>query len=171
MAIRAMTLGDTFEYVSEKDPCKVKQETQIDPKDASKGNIIDWHVKEGATKFFLAALDLFLMGHIYDNSQAITGTPGSAQIGITTRMNQTNIDTVRFGLRGFENFKDAKGNDIKFTTTDIQLNNRDYKVASDEVLKNLGIRLVAELAGKIKEASEVSSGDEKNFVEVSSRAA
>jgi hypothetical protein len=86
-------------------------------------------------------------------------------------MNQTNIDTVRFGLRGFENFKDAKGNDIKFTTTDIQLNNRDYKVASDEVLKNLGIRLVAELAGKIKEASEVSSGDEKNFVEVSSRAA
>jgi hypothetical protein len=171
MAIRALTLGDTFEYVSDKDPCKQKQETQIDPKDPKKGTVVDYLIKDGATKFFLSALDVFLMGEIYDNSQTLTGEEGSNKIGINTKINQTNISAVRHGLRGWSDFKDDNGNDVKFTTTDIQVNGRDYKVASDAAMKMLGIRLVTELAGKIKEASEISPGDEKNFVEASSQAA
>lgn len=171
MALRANTIGDTFEYVADADPCKVKVQTQIDPKDSSKGFITDYIIKDGATKFFLSSLDVFLMGDIYDNSQALTGEEGSRKVGIQTRMNLTNIEAVRHGLKGWDNFLDNSGNPVKFKTTEIQVNGRDYTVASDETMKALGIRLVAELAGKIKEASEVSPGDEKNFVEVSSQAA
>jgi hypothetical protein len=59
-------------------------------------------------------LDVFLMGLIYDQSTLVTRNDEDHQIGVTTRLNQTNIEAVRFGLKGRRNFPDAQGNDIPF---------------------------------------------------------
>lgn len=161
MALIALSVADSLTYVSDRDPCKIKQEVPIDPADPAKGTREEVIIEEGATKFHLKGLDVFLMGHIYDNASALTGRQGSDEVGIQTRVNKTNIEAVRHGLAGFENFCDAKGQPIKFSTKTIDVNGRDYKVASDDVLNALGIQLVQELAGEIKRISEVSAAEEK----------
>lgn len=162
MALIALTVNDAVEYVSDRDPCKVKHRVPVDPSDPKKGTKEETEIKPGATKFFLKPLDVFLMGHIYDNASVLSGKSGSDEVGIHTRMNQTNIDAVKHGLAGFENFADKTGNAVKFATVKAVVNGREYDVANDKVLEALGIQLIQELAGEIKRISEVSTDEEKN---------
>ncbi|MCO5157878.1 MAG: hypothetical protein M9945_14210 [Aquamicrobium sp.] len=162
MALIAMTVSDTIEHVSDRDPCKKKITVPVDPGDPSKGVKEDFVIEEGATVFFLKPLDVFLNGYIYDNASSLTGKEGSAEVGIKTRVNQTNIDAVRHGLAGFRNFVDAKGSQIAFKTQKDVVNGREYDVASDETISKLGLRLIQELAGRIKEISDVTTDEEKN---------
>ena len=162
MALVAMTTADTVDYVSDLDPAKTKKEVPLDPAkpEGPKKEIIV--IAEGATTFKLKSLDVFLMGHIYDSASVLRGVQGSEEVGIHTRMNQTNIDAVRHGLGGFTNFSDASGNAIKFETQKAVVNGRPYDVVSDKVMNTLGIRLIQELASEIKKLSEVSASEEKN---------
>jgi hypothetical protein len=162
MALIAMSSSDVLDFVSDLDPAKSQKSTLIDPNDPSKGEIMDEVIGSGATVFELKSLDVFLMGYIYDNASTLSGEQGSNAIGIHTRMNQTNIEAVRHGLVGFRNFADAKGKHIQFSTQSIVVNGRKYEVASDDTVTRLGIRLIQELASKIKEISEVTADEEKN---------
>lgn len=162
MAIKALTVSDTFEYVSDTDPCKVKNTVQVDPEDPKKGTKEVVEIKDGATIFGLRPLDVFLIGYIYDNASTLSGKQGSEDIGIHTRVNQTNADAVRYGLAYFKNFKDDAGNDITVKTVKSTVNGREYTAASDDTLRLLGNRLIAELASQIKEHSEVQGDEAKN---------
>ena len=162
MALIALTVSDTVEYVSDLDPAKSKQPVPIDPADPSKGTTMKEVVGDGATVFLLKPLDVFLMGYIYDNASTLSGKQGDDTVGIHTRVNQTNIDAVRHGLAGFRNYADRNGNAIPFKTQKAVVNGREYDVAHDDILKTLGIRLIQELADKVKEISEVSPDEEKN---------
>ena len=163
MAIKALTLSDTFEYVSDQDPSKVKKKVPVDAADPSKGTKDEITIAEGATVFGLKALDVFLMGYIYDNASSLSGKQGSDEVGIHTRMNQTNIDAVRFGLSYFKNFKDPKtGDELTVSTVKATVNGREYDAADDQTMQRLGVRLIAELAEQIKDKSEVSKDTEKN---------
>lgn len=160
MALIAMTTSDVVEYVSEKDPAKTKQPTLVDPNDPSKGEIMSTVIGDGATVFKLKPLDVFLMGYIYDNASTLSGRQGDDTVGIHTKVNQTNIEAVRHGLVGFSNFLDSKGDHLRFKEGKTVVNGREYQTASDETIKLLGLHLIQELAGKIKEISEVSQADE-----------
>jgi hypothetical protein len=119
-------------------------------------------IGEGATTFKLRSLDVFLMGHIWDSASVLRGVQGSEEVGIHTRVNQTNIDAVRHGLAGLSNFADAKGSAIKFETQKAVVNGRSYDVVADSVMNCLGIVLIQELGREIKRISEVSAAEEKN---------
>jgi len=162
MSIKALSLSDTFEYVSDTDPSKTKKTVQVDPDDPKKGTKEVTEVAEGATTFGLKPLDVFLMGYIYDNASTLSGRQGSEEVGIHTRVNQTNIEAVKFGLSYFNNFKDEKGNDVVVKHVKASVNGREYDAASDETLRLLGNRLIAELATEIKNKSEVSAEEAKN---------
>lgn len=162
MALIAMTVSDTIEHVSDRDPAKKKTTVPIDERDPSKGVREETVIEEGATVFFLKPLDVFLNGYIYDNASSLVGKEGSSEVGIKTRVNQTNIDAVRHGLAGFRNFADAKGNQIAFKTQKDVVNGREYDVVADEVMDKLGLRLIQELASKIKDISDVTAAEEKN---------
>ena len=162
MAIRALTIGDTFEYVLDADPSKKTEDVLVDPTDPAKGTRKQTTIEPGATIFGLKALDVFLMAHIYDNASSLRGKQGSDEVGIHTRTNQTNIDTVRFGLAWVKNFQDDKGNDISITKVKTTVNGREYEAASDNIVSLLGLRAIAELAEQIKERSEITEDEEKN---------
>lgn len=172
MALISMTTANAVKYVSDLDPAKKSHTDFLDPKHPEKGGHIiediDW---DKATVFHLRPLDVFLMGDIYDNAQRLTGKAGEQEVGIHTQMNKTNIDAVRFGLTGFDNFKDGKGKNNKFETEEVSRSGREYTVATDAMLNLLGIQLIQELAGKIKEISEVSQAEEKNSVSASLQSA
>lgn len=162
MAIKALSLSDTFEYVSDSDPSKVRKQVQVDNDDPSKGIKEEIEIKDGATIFGLKPLDVFLVGYIYDNASTLTGRQGSEEVGIHTRVNQTNLEAVKFGLAYFKNFKDSHGNDIEIKFVNAFVNGRKYKVASDDTLRYLGNSLISELAAEIKAKSEVDPAEEKN---------
>jgi len=157
-----MSVADSIRYVSDMDPAKTKVWVHVNPDDPESPKNEVEKIEADATIFHLGALDVFLMGHIYDNASSLTGREGSDEVGIHTRVQQTNLETVRFGLKGWENFKAADGSDLKYTTTKLNKNGRSYVTASDEVLNALGVQLIQELAGKIKELSTVSKAQSKN---------
>ena len=154
MALIAMTTADTIEYVSDLDPCK----TTSVPAPGEKPVVT---IKDGATIFKLRSLDVFLKGVIYDSASRLMRKSDSDEVGIVTHVNQTNIEAVRHGLAGFTNFKDAKG-DVPFKTAKIFVAGRPYDVVDDETMNKLGIRLIQELAGQIRDISEVKGDEEKN---------
>ena len=162
MALIAMATADTVDYVSDLDPCKVVTKAPRDPADPAKGNVDVTTIAEGATTFGLRPLDVFLMGYIYDNASTLSGKQGSDDIGIHTRVNQTNIDTVRHGLVGFTNFTDPKGGQVNMKTQKAVVNGRQYEVVHDDIMNIMGVRLISELATQVKTISEVSPAEEKN---------
>lgn len=165
MALIALTTAHTVQYVSNMDPSKVRTFVPVDPEDPEKGVKEHIEVKEDASYFTLRPLDVFLMGYIYDNASHIRGKQGDSEIGVHTRVNQTNIDAVRFGLAALpDNFKDAKGNPIRYRTVKEVVNGRSYDAVDRAVLDTLGLYLIGELAGEIKRISEVSGDQAKKSV-------
>jgi hypothetical protein len=156
-----MTSADAIEYVSDLDPAKRKTKTARDPDDPSKGYEESWEIAPGATTFKLRSLDVFLMSMIHDNASRLMGKEGSSEFGIQTNVNQTNVQAVRHGLVGFTNFSDARGNAVVFATQKEVVNGRPYDVVADKVMNCFGVRLIQELAMKIKEISEVTPAEEK----------
>ena len=163
MALIAMTTADAIDHVSDLDPSKRKTKVLRDQSKPEKGYIESWDIGPGATSFRLRALDVFLMGVIYDNASMLQGKEGSNEYGIQTKVNQTNIEAVRHGLIGFTNFRNAKGDAVVYETQKAVVNGRPYDVVSDKVMNTMGIRLIQELAMRIKEISEVTPAEEKNF--------
>lgn len=162
MALIAMTTSDLIDYVSDRDPAKIRKQVPVDPTDPQKGTREEIVIGEGATVFKLRGLDVFLMGHIYDNASQVSGKQGSDEVGIKTLINKTNLEAVKHGLAGFVNFSDAKGRPIIFNTRRHNVAGRDYTVVEDSVLNSLGLMLIQELAEQIKKISDVSASEEKN---------
>lgn len=69
---------------------------------------------------------------------------------------------VRFGLKGFENFKDAKGNDVVYATEQKVFMGRLCNVLADSILKILPPMLILELGTKIVKIGELSEAEAKN---------
>jgi hypothetical protein len=163
MALVAMTTADTVDFVSNMDPCKKKTQVPLDPENLELGTKEEVTIEDGASVFKIAPLEVFLMGHIYDNASILRGKQGDAEIGIHTRINQTNIDAVRFGLRGIpDNFRDKHGKQIRFETEKETINGRQYQVVKSHVLDKLGIVLIQEMSQVIRDISSVSGVEEKN---------
>ncbi len=163
MALFARTTVETVDFYSEMDPDVTVREVPLDADDPEKGTKKEKDVAEGASRFKIGPLDVFLMAHIYDNASKLSGKQGSEEVGIETRMNATNIDAVRFGLRALpEGFRNKQGTEIKYEVEKRTVNGREYTAVKDSVLSTLGIRLIGEMAEAIKDLSEVSADEEKN---------
>lgn len=168
MALQAMTTADTVKFVSRKDPAFKETKVFNDPADETKGfEMIDETDLKAASVFTLRPLDIFLMGYIYDNASSLTGKQGSTEVGIHTRINQTNIDAVKFSLASIVNFPDKHGQLVHLKTQKAVVNGREYDVADDYTMTALGLQLVSEMADKVKAISEVSAAEEKNSVKAS----
>jgi hypothetical protein len=163
MALVARAVSETVKYVSDQDPAKTTNMIPLDPNDPSKGLkpdvIIDW---EKATIFHVHPLDIFLMADIYDNAQSLSGTGGSSEVAIHTKVNKTNVDAVRFGLSKLENFYDKDGKAVLLQFEEDTRNGRKYQVLTDATMDRLGLMVITDVANEIKRISEVTS-EQANF--------
>lgn len=104
---------------------------------------------EGATVWILGSLDVNVRARIGDRAmvmeQGEEGTRFFVQGGTRT------IDTVRFGLKGWRNFKDDKGNQFVFVTRILVIAGEPYDVVTDECLGFIPPIVLNELAQKILE--------------------
>ena len=167
MALFARTTVETADFVSTMDSAYSTQEAPVDPADPTKGTREEVTIDDGASIFKIGPLDVFLMAHIYDNASKLSGKQGSDEVGIETRLNKTNIDAVRFGLRALpENWQSRDGKRVLYEVEKVTVNGREYVSVKDHVLDSLGVRLIGEMADKIKDMSEVSPGEGKDSVQV-----
>lgn len=165
MALVGISVAETFDYVSDGDPCKRRVAVPVDPDDPEKGTRETTVIDDGATVFKLGGLDVFVYGRITDNASSITRSEDDTKpIDFKTRLNASNIEAVRYGLKGWKHFTDQAGNDVPFGTVKRIEDGREYIVVSNACLKRLGLRLIGELGSRIREASEVSKAEQKNSV-------
>lgn len=75
---------------------------------------------------------------------------------------RTAFDAVRFGLKGFENFKDEHGNIVKFSTSSVVFGSRNCKVISDDIMKIMPPEIITELGLEIMKLSRLSEEEIKN---------
>lgn len=140
MAILGISTFENQEYISEKDPAKTKE--------------------EGATVFILGSLDVDIKAKLTDRSFSME--VGSGDQKINSQNNTVALDAVRFGLRGWENFKDKDGKAIPFKSEETLIGGRMYSVVSQKTLNSLPIDLIVELGNKIMRVNTVSEQVEKN---------
>lgn len=147
MALQGLTKASTRLFESAKDP--------------DKGN-------PNATRFKLAFIDSFVTAYLKDKLTSFEADPNDATKVVSVYSpNEIHIETVRFGLKGWENFKDEEGNDIEFKTVKRRMGGRSYDVVSDELLGNLPMSLIEELAVEIRRLNIVTVAEAKNSVSAS----
>lgn len=111
------------------------------------------------TIFTLGVLDAFTRAYIDDTHY----TRDEIKNIQDTRITDKYIDFVRFGLKGWKNLKDSKGNAIEFTTEDkvfAGLGKRN--VVSDSSLNRLDLKWIIELGYKIISLNMVTEQEVKN---------
>jgi hypothetical protein len=71
-------------------------------------------------------------------------------------------EAIRFGLKGFENFKDSNGNVVKFDTVSRAVGSYNYKVVANNIMKIIPPQVKTELGSEILKMSKLNEDEIKN---------
>ncbi len=115
MAITGISIAETSEFILPFDSAKTKD--------------------EGATVFILGSLDAYQRAELNDSVVRMVQT--EAGMELIPNRNSAALRAARYGIRGWENFKDEKGNDIKFESVTEIKNNKSYTIAKASCLEKL----------------------------------
>lgn len=138
--IHAINVGETFEHTLKED-------------------------KKDPTIFFLCILDSIVKTRLTDLGMVYRYNPEAPKDSIAeSRMNiaESELEFVRFGLKGFKNLKTASGKEVIFKTEKRTLANTEYEVVSDDTLKYIPKFAITELAQVIANKNELSGTEAKN---------
>lgn len=142
MSLIGIDINETKPYVSKHDPDK-----------------------SNPTVFQLGVLDPFLRAHLEDKSVVFEKSSQNPKDPVSTsyNMNLRNIEIVKFGLKGIENFIHPQTKQpIKYDTVSTSVKGKNYPAVTDEIIRHLGTKLIAELASAIEEENVFSEEEEKN---------
>jgi len=122
--------------------------------------------KENPTTWEIGVLDSLLKAKVKDGSTVFEydpQEPSNSKAKTTLNINQSNIDIVRFGLKGVENFIDPRTKKpVEFNTIAITRSGKSYNVVTDEILRMIPPPILDELAKEINKNSDISGEEEKN---------
>ena len=114
---------------------------------------------DGATVFLIGVLDLDLKVHLQDSAMAF-----SSEGIIVNRSNHKLAEAMRFGVRGWKNYKDPKGNDIPFKTITRIVNGKPYDYMDQETANAVSdMKIVQELGNKVLVVNEMTAADTQGF--------
>jgi hypothetical protein len=136
MAVRGLTMSST--------------KTHVYSGDADAGT-------PNETKFILKPIDVFIQTAVFD-----AGLNLSDETANTFKVYRMNLESVRFGLAGWENFIDEKGNQVEFKTSDILVTGKRYSAVDPDLLRLLPFAVISELAREIRNLSKVTEDEAKN---------
>lgn len=122
--------------------------------------------KEKPTIWKIGTLDSILKSKIQDVSTVYETDPVNPKIvraRATININERALDIVRFGLKDVVNFIHPQtGKPIQFDTVSVNRFGKNYNVVSDEVLKVIPSKVLAELAEEISKQSGITEEEAKN---------
>ena len=137
MALYGVSLLETQDYISTHDSNKTES--------------------DGATVFVLGTLDLVTRFRLMDSAFDMTQGDGPARININRNM--VNMEAVRFGLRGWRNFRNKDGEkELPFSTETDTVGGKPYVVVSKECMNAIPTNIILELGQKIMDLNAVDAG-------------
>lgn len=137
---KAINLTKTIDYKSNLDPNKETDEAVV---------------------FTLGAVDSRTMSAIMDkNIETRIDKEGDTMY----KPNQmtTAYMLVRFGLKGFKNWKDHDNSDVKFETESANVFGKNYKLVKESIISAFPPELITELSGEIYGFNSLEDEDVKN---------
>lgn len=125
-----------------------------------------------ATVFEIGTLSSGVVGYIMDsivefqNDIFIRGKEGQEKKEVKVRipLNRSSYMFAKYGLRGWNNFVDEKGNHIPFECVEeIIPGVGSIQVVKEELLNRIPFDVIGEIATEVNSENEVSKEDEKNL--------
>lgn len=116
--------------------------------------------KDQQTIFKVGVLDSLTMADI--SQMDVEFNPESKEKKIRANIAGRELDYVRHGLKGWENFKDATGQEIQARFDTVSRGGRTTKTLHDSCLRQIPAKVIKELAEAILDINELSERDEKN---------
>lgn len=159
MAINALSLASTREYISRLDPHHPDKAKDYQGQYIPAGTTVPDPKK--ATRWKLGTLDSRVYGYLRDITTEIVQTD-DGQASRRLAVNKMYREAVRFGLRGWENFKDHRGKEVERVTEEFTLGGKVYVVLTDKVLDVIPGEVIAELGQAIRDGNEVTEDEAKN---------
>ncbi len=105
-----------------------------------------------ATTFTIGTLSARVLAFIKDNASEFSGDPSNPEnVRAVFHGNKASFATVQYGLRGWSNFADVSGADIKFETTAKTVAGIDLRAVSDNSMESLSLEDIRVLAQLIEE--------------------
>ncbi len=138
MAVKALTLDKTINYVCEDDPAKGT---------------------DGETVFALKALPARLIARIRDHSTRFQTDKDGNETNIYMDTNTANLEFVRYGLKSWTNFVDDTGSPIQLVMGKDQTG---IEVVAEESLNRIPSDIQMELAHVITGFNTVDEDTRKN---------
>lgn len=121
---------------------------------------------EERTVFLIAVVDPITRAHIEDLYLKWSINRGAGADGPATASfdkNKLDLDIVRFGLRGWRNFRKRDGSEVEFKTVSKGIQGLGPRsVISDECLRLFAPEWISELADAIRKAQRLDAEQEKN---------
>ena len=150
MAIKLLAIGGTRQFISTFDPAHPKH-PQHDP-------------EAQATIYKLGTLSSRMQGILQDLSVELTPDAQAGDQGVTGnfRGNKSAIETVRFGLKGWEHQVDAEGNEVEFATVTRKLAGETVEVLKESLVSLIPLEVIRELSEEIQSANMMTEGVAKN---------
>lgn len=121
--------------------------------------------KNNPTIFHIGVLDPILRAHIEDQAAVFEKSSNNPNdpARATINQNMVYINTVKFGLKGMDNFIDPQTKKpVELDTISVSINGKNYTAVSETIIKLLGKKLINELAGVILSENELSEEEAKN---------
>ncbi len=132
------------------------------------GETIRYQLKddnEDPTIFIIGVLDSLIKSKLKDLGMVYKYNPDAPKDSVAeAKMDiaKQELEFVRFGVKGIENFKDKSGKEIPFKTIKRMVGIVDYDIVSDETLKYIPLTAIRELAKVIDDENEIGEDQRKN---------
>jgi hypothetical protein len=147
MAVKGLSSSRTYLFVSLTDPCR-----------DDKGNPTD-----GATVFELGTLDGTLMARIKDlqaDSKIRELEAGMQSVDVVMTLHAAAMEACRVGIRGWSNFLDEDGKEIKFEARNEVIGRKQYHVLTSEAVGRIPPDLAMEIMQSLVQTNSISKEDE-----------
>ena len=170
--VKCLRLNDTWEYITAEEAsathkctkCGRTAMTRTTPAECAKcgGNEFEELSKaeENPTVFILGVLDSETLGMIGDETTIYHVDPAQPNEEAGFKMNAAarSLMITQYGLRGWKNLQGANGKEVKFETENI----RGRDLVKRDLLRQIPLRIVTELANEIMRGNTVTEDEAKN---------
>jgi len=121
---------------------------------------------ESPTVFKLGVIDSLTIAKIEDNLTVFTIDPKDTDAKTDTKMStgKREVELVKAGLKGWDNFKDKKGNDIPFEVQPnrSQSQGKTVDIPKESTLKRIPKIILTELANELYNQNKLDEVERKN---------
>lgn len=116
--------------------------------------------KEQQTVWKIGVIDSVTMARL--DELDVEFNPDSEEAKVRANLMGRELDYVRYGLKGWENFKDKSGQEIKPIMNTMSRAGEVFQIISDKTLKRIPPDVIRELALAIKGENKLKAYEIKN---------